>query len=298
MGCGMPYLRALERRGAFKGGRASVLDIGSSYLLAAPEEELLDLFRVYGSRPLDDRLRAKARELSARSYPGSPYGFTYLGEVFAETTVRYLAFDIFQAPGTRIFDLNREGLPPDLAGRFDLVLNFGTTEHVLNQFNAFKVIHEALAPGGLAFHQLPMTGWFDHGYFNYNPRLFADLAAANRYDLERLDFSEPQGFWRVEEWVKLPANAKNPVDFQTSLALLGESSPAVPNGLVNVLVRKTQVAPFRLPLDVLTSGGEIDGRVANDHGPAQGAPPGVARRVVRKFRRTAGKLLRAAGLRR
>lgn len=45
----------------------------------------------------------------------------------------YTAFDIFEAPNTRLMDLNIHFVPPDLQSKFDLVTNYGTTEHVLNQ---------------------------------------------------------------------------------------------------------------------------------------------------------------------
>src|SRR3546814_8751857 len=31
-------------------------------------------------------------------------------------------------------------------------------------------------------HILPMSPWVNHGFYNYNPILFRDIAAANRYE--------------------------------------------------------------------------------------------------------------------
>jgi hypothetical protein len=45
--------------------------------------------------------------------------------------------------------LNHEPTPQKFVGDFDLVVNFGTTEHLLNQYNAFKVIHDATKVGGV-----------------------------------------------------------------------------------------------------------------------------------------------------
>ena len=36
------------------------------------------------------------------------------------------------------------------------------TEHVLNQYNSFKVIHEETRPGGCMRHQLPASGFPDY----------------------------------------------------------------------------------------------------------------------------------------
>lgn len=68
-------------------------------------------------------------------------------------------------------DLNGEGgaLALDLQeplnlGQFDIVTNFGTTEHVENQEPVWRNIHEALKPGGILISTTPFPGdWPDHG---------------------------------------------------------------------------------------------------------------------------------------
>lgn len=291
MGLGMAYLRKLDEAGVFGDGKVRVLDIGTSFLLAASPDDMLHFFRKYGKGPVDDRLRAKAAELSRRSYPAEGSTLTYAAEMFEETTIAYQAFDIMHAPATRIFDLNRQALPADLRETFDVVLNFGTTEHVFNQLNAFHVMHDAVRPGGYLFHQLPMTGWFDHGYFNYNPRLFAELAEANAYQLLDVSFSEPQGFWSVAEWLKPPAGLKDASAFRATLDRLNQAMPQTANGLLNVFLRKTRSAPFRLGLDLTTSGGVLDGGIAHAYGKAAGPVRqflGRAKRwVARRLRKSA-----------
>ncbi|MBF0180767.1 MAG: hypothetical protein HQM03_12160 [Magnetococcales bacterium] len=77
-------------------------------------------------------------------------------------------------------DLNQ---PIDLGRRFGVVLNIGTAEHVFNQFQVFKTIHDHALAGGLMVHVLPFSGWIDHGFYNFQPTFFWDLAAANRYEV-------------------------------------------------------------------------------------------------------------------
>jgi hypothetical protein len=50
---------------------------------------------------------------------------------------------------------------------FDLVINAGTTEHVSNQENAFRVIHDLTKRGGMMNHEVPAGGMIDHGFFSY-----------------------------------------------------------------------------------------------------------------------------------
>jgi SAM-dependent methyltransferase len=97
----------------------------------------------------------------------------------------YLALDIFEARNVLCFDLNRASLSQELRESFDLVLNFGTTEHVFNQFNAFEVMHNARKHGGEMLHILAVAGHTDHGYFDYHGRFFFffDLGGYNDYEI-------------------------------------------------------------------------------------------------------------------
>ena len=67
---------------------------------------------------------------------------------------------------------------------FDVVANFGTTEHIFNQFQTFKNIHSLCQTNGLMIHSVPLQGALNHGFFNYHPNFFFDLAQANNYKIE------------------------------------------------------------------------------------------------------------------
>ena len=67
----------------------------------------------------------------------------------------------------------------------------GTTEHVANQIQAFKVIHDITAVGGLMYHNLPFQGYQTHGLVNYTPKFFWMLCRSNEYEF--LDFSIQYG---------------------------------------------------------------------------------------------------------
>lgn len=84
---------------------------------------------------------------------------------------------------TEIFDLNYDVIDDDKKEYYDVVLNFGTTEHVFNQWNSFEVMHDALKVGGVLYSVLPASGYLDHGYYCYTPLFFADLAKANGYEI-------------------------------------------------------------------------------------------------------------------
>lgn len=160
----------------------------------------------------------------------------YLGSLLKGVGFQYTAFDIFEAPDTRLMDLNIHFVPADLRSKFDLVTNYGTTEHVLNQMLAMRSIHELARAGGLIHHDLPMGGYFLHCYFTYNPGVFHDLATANGY---RLVF---QGIGSGP-WRQAP----------TALREAGFDDAKFRDYGIEVVLQKVDDAPFRIPVDNISS---------------------------------------------
>jgi hypothetical protein len=93
---------------------------------------------------------------------------------------RYVSIDVEGSENIEL-DLNFDDVPSAYRGCFDLVTNYGTTEHVANQLNAFQVIHDLARVGGVMVHHLPLQGMMDHGLVNYNPKFFWALARSNQY---------------------------------------------------------------------------------------------------------------------
>jgi hypothetical protein len=93
------------------------------------------------------------------------------------------------------FNLNYSVISnPDIDSRFDLVTNQGFSEHVFNQFATFEAIHYTCRAGGLMFHVLPCQGWADgdgwgHGFYQYQPNFFRNLATANNYQIVDMQIS-------------------------------------------------------------------------------------------------------------
>jgi hypothetical protein len=93
----------------------------------------------------------------------------------------YSAIDVDGSPGSIPLDLNYDHVPSALQNKYGLVTNFGTTEHICNQMNAFKVIHDLAAPSAVMIHHLPAGGALNHGLINYNLKFFWYLARSNDY---------------------------------------------------------------------------------------------------------------------
>ncbi len=149
----------------------------------------------------------------------------------------YRSVDLIKGFNTVLLDLNIHSSPEELCGRFDLVTNFGTTEHLINQLLAMKTVHDLAKPGGIIYHDLPMSGYLKHGYFLYTPLFFNDLAAANDYRIVRQYYSR---------------EAK-PVAAPEFMRENGFPDPDFTDFGIEFILQKTSDAAFRMPLDPTTS---------------------------------------------
>ncbi|MBX9628404.1 MAG: class I SAM-dependent methyltransferase [Gemmataceae bacterium] len=280
MGCGMSYFKWLAETDRVRpGGR--LLDIGESCLIDATAADIEWVWDRFGcTLPPADR-PGLAAEYAYRStlnaHPTTPTLF--LSEALDPTSVGYDALDMVTARVAHKFDLNVHTLARARRGTFDLVVNFGTTEHVVNQFNSLRVIHDAAAVGGYIFHQVPATGFINHGYFTYDALLFRELAAANGYDLLDVWFGGPKEAGNVLTNAAHHPTVLDAGKIDNNLPWL-EKSP-VPNSTINVLLRKTRDAPFAVGLEIKTAAGKVDPSAgfANElvePDPAPGGPPAAS----------------------
>jgi len=102
-------------------------------------------------------------------------------EVFRKlgiNTIRYV--DIVASRGREeIFDLNQ---PQDF-GKYDIVLDCGTTEHCANIWQATINAANAVKPGGVIFHTPPLT-MLNHGFYCIQPTFYHDLYTQNNWKIE------------------------------------------------------------------------------------------------------------------
>jgi len=262
----MPYMRYLSRRGYLSKPDLKILDIGSQCLLGATPEEICDFVEKHGRAEDAKKLRQEIERIAYFSTPRPGERTSYISELLDLTDFEYTSYDVCPALKTEIFDLNKQALPEHYREHFDLAFNFGTTEHILNQLNCFRVIHEALAAGGIAFHQLPTAGYVNHGYFCYHLSFFRDLANSNNYEI--LDhWYTPTG---VSELRKDAVEIRDAVLPDQSHS--GNPEPQyqqIPDYLINVVMRKRESRPFALPLELATAHASLsDGLTNNDAPPA------------------------------
>lgn len=222
----------LSDRGLLPPG-ASIMELGAQQLYCKDSEPFLAEFvsRVSAKNRAHRPTITKA-ELGRLANGGLTSG------LLKACGFHYSAIDIFDAEGTILFDLNREEPTPEMRNRYDLVTNFGTTEHIINQYLAFKTVHEMTKPGGIMYHELPLAGFHMHGYFSYNPLLFIQVAEANQYE------------------VVMQAYGKNDRDFHPAPDFMlqnGFSDAGYYDLGIEFIFRKMEDVPFRVPLETSTS---------------------------------------------
>jgi hypothetical protein len=265
---------------------SAVLDIGSSNLYQAPPDQLQSFIAHYSPQ----HAAADTTMLVDRLAAGSAYdpatggaNKSFVGELLEYCGINYLSFDIADGYKTEIFDLNRQKLPDRHREAFDVVINCGTTEHVLNQFNSFTIIHDATKVGGHIMHQLPVAGFTDHAYFVYTGRFFFDLAGYNSYDIVDLWYDGPSG----EDDLLASVRAYKSC-FPTLVPLAEKKRIDIPNCALAIIYRKTKSAPFNACLEMSTSVGNIPRGVRDIY-------LGTAHRSLKG---TLGKMARKLGMRR
>jgi SAM-dependent methyltransferase len=266
MGISLRELRRVLETPRLQQRPLKVLDIGSQNLHGAAEADIIDFVNknATGVNQLDLKDYAAALCLGANVDPklGGMNG-AWLGDILERVGIEYVAFDIFDGYRTTIFDLNEEHLKAPHRGAYDLVLNCGTTEHVLNQMNSFRVIHDATKVGGIIYHSLPMTGFLDHGYFNYNPRLFVELAQANSYVVRRLTYNGPHGLESMFDRFVKDYAGRIEVDRAPELTAEWQNARA-PTASLSIVLEKTIDQPFRASLEISTTVGSVTQTVGID----------------------------------
>ena len=188
---------------------ASVLSLGYPDILATAEQ-VKDLFGV----DVKETIEGGAQHKVDRPLVETKALFTALGSHFeCVDTVKWRGME-------RVADLNY----PHRLGKFDLVIDPGTTEHCFNIGQAMLNAASAVRKGGRIYHSPPMT-MINHGFYNICPTMLYDFYTQNDWDVELLEA-------RAGEF-------STPIDELGSMARRVNVSPN--SGLVCVARRRTDM---------------------------------------------------------
>lgn len=86
--------------------------------------------------------------------------------------------------GERILDLN-DPCPPSLHGRYGIVIDAGTCEHVFNIGQAAKNVAQMTAPGGYVLSCASLS-MFNHAFYNLSPTWYMDFYGQNGFEVVAL----------------------------------------------------------------------------------------------------------------
>lgn len=144
--------------------------------------EIYALIDRYTSEDKKATIRKQLDEAISRREVRDPRGLFDIAKVFYQVIFEYneyTAIDLNGVSGEFIsHDLNT---PFTHDKQYDLTTDFGTLEHVFDVSQSFRTMHELTKPGGFMMHILPCQGCYDHGFYNFHPTFFYDLAASNEY---------------------------------------------------------------------------------------------------------------------
>jgi hypothetical protein len=115
---------------------------------------------------------------------------------------RYVSVDA-NGSGTVTADLNWPLTHLQL-GTFDLVTDFGTGEHIFDQSQVWRTIHDLTALGGYIAFDRPTDGYGKHGFYLVTTGLLEDLAQANQYRILRLERRQTPRGWLVRGIFRRP----------------------------------------------------------------------------------------------
>jgi hypothetical protein len=218
--------------------------LSNSFLRAT--SQINDLGSLYGKssgykapHPLGSALSPKGYEPQHQSAPYAKPFWEWLG-------YRYLAIDIDESPDSLPLDLNFDEVPFHAVKQCHLVTNYGTTEHVANQCQAFKIIHDLTAVRGVMVHHLPAQGMFNHGLVNYNPKFFWMLSRSNNYKFLFMDFTHDP------EQHELPENVMHFVKQSDERNAERAKQYRFSDAALMVAVQKVEDIEFVPPIDVQT----------------------------------------------
>ena len=221
--------------------RASILEYGTQNMLWTSKDQEVELAGFIAQmRSFNGLGTAAVSEWLSEAGTGC-----LMGDFMLQCGFKYTAIDIASGESTLLFDLNTDSVPPMLLQKFDLVTNFGTSEHVLNQYNVFRTMHDFTCDHGLMYHDLPMGGYFFHGYFSYTPLFFFHLAQANNYDIIF------RRYWKA-------AAKEKGQDTPEEMIQHGWPDSWTQDVGIEFIFRKIGLAPFRVPVEIGTTNGPVD----------------------------------------
>lgn len=99
----------------------------------------------------------------------------YADEFFRELGFKHEALDISGFEHAEIIHDMSRPVPAELYGKYDVILDLGTAEHVADQKTYWENVYNMLTPTGRVFGLSPIDGLCGHGLYQISPEFFRNL---------------------------------------------------------------------------------------------------------------------------
>jgi hypothetical protein len=108
------------------------------------------------------------QKILAKDKNGKDYRKCSAKEYYTRLGANHVSMDINGKDGAIVVDLCQP-VEDAFLNRFNLLTNYGTTEHVEKQYVAFRNIHNMVEVGGVMVHSIPLVGsWRGHCPYHYS----------------------------------------------------------------------------------------------------------------------------------
>jgi len=97
-----------------------------------------------------------------------------------------------------ISEVGKANSLPELKSSFDFIFEGGTLEHASNTGAYLNNVFFLLKPKGIYCLNVPTSGYFEHGFFQFSPTFFADICVENYPSLKLLHLSVDDGFLNLK----------------------------------------------------------------------------------------------------
>lgn len=147
---------------------------------------------------------SKMLELGSQQFHEIPHGvgvsyMSYTGDYFRSVCQKFVSIDLNSEGGSVPLDLSFSISPGDDIGLesfnyFDVITDFGTSEHVSNLYSCRKTCHDFCKVGGHMVFINPMTGhWPGHGFHYFTKDHYIKLAELCNYRIILLGSTPTMG---------------------------------------------------------------------------------------------------------
>ncbi len=165
------WLEYLYQKGIFK-NKKSLLDLGPQDLTTNKNY----LIKILSHRFSDKKLK----EILSHIYneEGKPKKNFQLHFYSLWGIQKYYSLDYNDSRADYQYDLNQLH---DFNISFDIITNFGTSEHIFNIGLFYENLHNLLNVNGIALNITPTYADINHGFYNIHPNLYSQLMKTNNY---------------------------------------------------------------------------------------------------------------------